>query len=413
MHTLCAPKVFCGGYSVRETPGPIPNPEAKPDSADGTAHESVWESKTPPQNQLQRKEETTKPWSPFFCIHDILSRMSVLNELRVPILCAPMAGGPSTPELAAAVTNAGGLGSIAAGYLSPEDFDQVLTQTRELTDLFNANIFVPETVRPDTDDLKRYATALGETFGEAVDVPEFNDDHFSDKIDIVLEHTPAVVTFTFGLPDPAIIRRIKSAGSSVGITVTNTDEAVASVDAGVDFLIVQSTEAGGHLSVHRQDQAVTPTVLPVLVQEVRSKVSVPLVAAGGIGTVRQGQRALDAGGQAVSIGTRFLTATEAGTKPAHAHALVSGEFSSTVQTRAFSGRIARGLANTFTTTMEPEQIVGYPHVHYMTSPIRKAHANDPQMLNLWAGTGFTHCVTQTASHIVCEFSALRVDRRHG
>ena len=324
-----------------------------------------------------------------------------------------MAGGPSTPELAAAVTNAGGLGSIAAGYLSPEDFDQVLTQTRELTDLFNANIFVPETVRPDTDDLKRYATALGEAFGKAIDVPEFNDDHFYDKIDIVLEHAPAVVTFTFGLPDTAVIQRVQANGSHVGVTVTSTAEAVASVEAGADFLIVQSTEAGGHLSVHRQDQAVTPTVLAVLVQEVRSKVSVPLVAAGGIGTVRQGQRALDAGAQAVSIGTRFLTATEAGTKPAHAHALVSGEFSSTVQTRAFSGRIARGLANTFTTTMEPEQIVGYPHVHYMTSPIRKAHANEPQMLNLWAGTGFTHCMAQTASDIVREFSALRVDRRHG
>ena len=348
-----------------------------------------------------------------FHIHDILTHMDVLDELRVPIVCAPMAGGPSTPELAAAVTNSGGLGSIAAGYLSPQDFERVLTQTCELTGVFNANIFVPEVVRPQKTDLQRYATALEEAFGEAVDVPEFSDDHFDDKIDIVLEHTPTVVTFTFGLPDTGIIRSIQTKGGQVGVTVTNTAEAMASVDAGADFLIVQSTAAGGHLSVHRQDQTVTPIALPDLVREVRRTVSVPLVAAGGIGTVRQGQQALDAGAQAVSIGTRFLTATEAGTKPAHAHALVSGEFSSTVQTRAFSGRVARGLSNTFTTTMEPAQIVGYPHVHYMTSPIRKAHAHDPQMLNLWAGTGFTHCMAQTASEIVREFSALRVDRRHG
>ncbi|EFG46323.1 oxidoreductase, 2-nitropropane dioxygenase family protein [Brevibacterium mcbrellneri ATCC 49030] len=339
--------------------------------------------------------------------------MDVLDTLSVPIMCAPMAGGPSTPELAAAVTNAGGLGSIAAGYLSPEDFEQVLAQTRELTDTFNANLFVPETVRPDTDDLKRYASALQREFGEAVDVPEFNDDHFSDKIDLVLEHTPEVVTFTFGLPDPSTIRSIQSNGSYVGVTVTSSVEAVASVEAGAEFLIVQSTDAGGHLSVHRQDRAGTQRVLPDLVQEVRRKVSVPLIAAGGIGTVRQAQQALDAGAQAVSLGTRFLTAGEAGTKPAHADALVSGEFTRTVQTRAFSGRIARGLANTFTSAMEAEQIVGYPHVHYMTSPIRKAHAHDPQMLNLWAGTGFAHCATQSAVDIVREFSALRADRTHG
>lgn len=338
--------------------------------------------------------------------------MDVLDTLSVPIMCAPMAGGPSTPELAAAVTNAGGLGSIAGGYLSPEDFEQALTQTRELTGIFNANIFVPEEVRPQTTELQRYATALEREFGEAVDVSEFNDDYFYDKIDIVLEHTPEVVTFTFGLPSPAIIRSIQTNACQVGITITNADEAVASVEAGADFLIVQSSDAGGHLSVHRQDQSVTPTVLPDLVQEVRRKVCVPLVAAGGIGTVRQAQQALDAGAQAVSLGTRFLTATEAGTKPAHANALTSGEFTTTVQTRAFSGRIARGLANTFTTTMEKEQVVGYPHVHYMTSPIRKAHAHDPQMLNLWAGTGFAHCVTQAASDIVREFSALRVDRTH-
>lgn len=335
--------------------------------------------------------------------------MSVLDSLRVPLMCAPMAGGPSTPQLAAAVTSAGGLGSIAGGYLTVDAFEQLIAQTRDLCDVFNVNLFVPEAHTPQQGDLEKYAHALTEAFGETVEVPQFSDDHFDEKVDVLVANAPSVASFTFGLPSANIIERVKAAGTEVGVTVTQAHEATASVEAGADFLIVQSTEAGGHLSVHNQAEEVEPTPLPKLVQQIREAVPVPLVAAGGLGTVREAQHALDAGACAVSLGTRFLTTDEAGTKPTHADALVNGLFRSTVQTRAFSGRVARGLENTFIQRMDAHTVVGYPQVHYMTSPIRKSHANDASMLNLWAGTGFTHCMAQAAQDVVQEFSALRVD----
>lgn len=333
--------------------------------------------------------------------------MSALTDLRVPLIQAPMAGGPSTPELAAAVTNAGGLGSIAGGYLSAESFDELITRTGALTDTLNVNVFVPEAHRPQSEVVRAYGKALAQHLNtDEPAIPPFNDDAFDAKIGILEQHAPAVVTFSFGCPEPDAVELIAQAGSLIGITVTIPEEARSAQDAGADFLIAQCYKAGGHLSVHDQSGPAPQIELTDLIRSIAQTVDLPVVGAGGIGTVAQAQQALDAGATAVSLGTRFLTCDEAGTKPVHKAALTSGEFKSTVQTRAFSGRLARGLSNQFIDTMDPYAVVGYPYVHYMTSPWRKAHSGDPQNLNLWAGTEFTHCEHQPAADIVREFAAL-------
>lgn len=333
--------------------------------------------------------------------------MRIFDELRLPIVQAPMAGGPATVELAIAVSAAGGLGSIAAGYLSTEQFRELLDATFAHIDVFNVNVFVPEAHRATQHDLASYMQALREYAGVTVeDIPPFTDDAFDAKIDLLENRPPAVVTFTFGLPERNVIERIRSAGSAVGVTVTGVDEARNAQAAGADFVIVQSFEAGGHLSVHDQSQNVPHVPLRELVHTVTRAVNIPLLGAGGIGTVEQAQAVMDAGVAAVVLGTRFLTTREAGTKPIHAAALLNGEFNDTTQTRAFTGRIARALTNNFTRTMDPHTVVGYPQVHFMTGPMRKANAQNPHKLNLWAGTAFAQCKDQTVAQLMDEFRSL-------
>lgn len=347
-------------------------------------------------------------------------------SLRVPIVQAPMAGGPSTPQLAAAVSEAGGLGSLAAGYLSTSATEEAIRAARLLTDgPLGVNVFVPEAHRATDADVESYRSAL-QTWTAAEGIPgnvpervDFSDDEFDSKLTMLRSVRPDVVTFTFGLPHQSAITALQTAGVSVGVTVTSQEEGTIARDHGADFLIAQGIEAGGHRA--QFDQSAPPVEVDTveLVRSLKSELHIPVIAAGGVDGTETAQRLLDAGAAAVQIGTLFLTTEEAGTKPTHRAALLAVASSAsapgvgtdscgnTVLTRVFTGRPARALVNRFTTEMDRHTVVGYPQVHFLTAGIRAAAAADPELLNLWAGTGFRGCREETAAQLMTRFSTLR------
>ena len=323
---------------------------------------------------------------------------SVLESLAVPIVQAPMAGGPSTPALAAAVSRGGGLGFLAAGYLTAERLEQDISTTRSQIDCFGVNVFAAGGKPADLDRVREYAALLeseAERTGIALGQPRFDDDAFEDKID-VLRHDPVVaVSFTFGIPPARAIEQLKAAGSEVWVTVTSPQEARLAASAGADALIVQGVEAGGHRGVFGDDDAQSDLTLLAALQLVRAAVDLPLIGAGSIMTGGALAAVLAAGASAAQLGTAYLRAAEAGTSAAQREATATG--TQTVLTRAFSGRLARGIANRFHRDYGGGAPRAYPEIHYLTSPLR-AHGRevrDPDLINLWAGQA--HCLARAQS----------------
>ena len=328
------------------------------------------------------------------------------RELSVPILVAPMAGGPSTPDLAAAGSNAGGLGFVAAGYLTADAFAERLASTRTLTSgPIGANLFAPQPSAGTAEDIARYAEALAgevERYGAPLGEPRFDDDHWAAKIEVLLDVRPEVASFTFGVPSADECRRLRDAGIAVVGTVTTLAEAQTAAERGVDAVAAQGPAAGGHRGTF--DPGVPPATQPLdeLLAEITAAVDLPVVAAGGLMTADDVAGVLAAGAVAAQLGTAFLLSTESGSSPVHRAALQNPTFTETVVTRAFSGRYARGLRNRFVDEHEAQATFGYPEIHWLTSPLRAAsvRAGDPQAVNVWAGTGYRQAGTGTVAEII-------------
>jgi nitronate monooxygenase len=320
-----------------------------------------------------------------------LSPDLVLDRLAVPIVLAPLAGGPSTPELTAAVSNAGGFGFLAAGYLTASVLAERLERTRTLTDTpVGVNLFVPGTPAP-PQAVDAYAARLAgdvRPVGVELGAARFDDDDWAAKLELLITTPVAVVSFTFGCPEPEVIGRLQGAGSEVWVTVTRPSEARQAVDAGADALVVQGAEAGGHRASFRDDPAEDETGgigLLSLLQLVDAQADLPLVATGGIATGRAIAAVLAAGAAAAQLGTAFLGCPEAATAAVHRQAL--GESAPTAMTRAFTGRLARGIRNRFLDRHSAAAPTAYPEVHHLTAPLRQAGraAGDAGLVNLWAG----------------------------
>ncbi|MCT1455963.1 NAD(P)H-dependent flavin oxidoreductase [Kocuria rhizophila] len=333
-----------------------------------------------------------------------------LTTLPVPVVQAPMAGGPSTPALAVAVARAGGLGMLAAGYKSTEAMAGEVREIAAHTDRFGVNLFVPEQDPSDPAALAAYARALAPVAAElGVPAPEpgaYVDDEYPAKLDHLTAHPVPLVSFTFGLPTADDVARLRNAGSAVVLNATSPDEVTAAARLRPDAIVVQGSEAGGHRATHGQAGQPEEITTAALLDAARELTDLPLVAAGGIAGRDDAAALLARGAAAVQVGTLFLAAREAGTKPAHRAALLDGAHTVTVVTRAFSGRAARALRNRFTDRMAAHQVTGYPQVHYMTAPLRAASSGDPEGLNLWAGTGAAACRETTAAEVVELFRGL-------
>lgn len=328
-------------------------------------------------------------------------------DIAAPIVGAPMAGGPGTPALAAAVSNAGGLGMVAGGYLSAEQFaDDIAKARAATTGPIGVNLFVPQPSVADWVQLEYYAEDLEEVadhYRVEVGHPVHgDDDDWRRKLEVVADVRPEMVSFTFGAPPPDVIRMLSAQGLLVSVTVTSAYEAGIAVAAGADNLVVQGPAAGGHRGTFAPDMEPGSESLHQLLDRIGSAHDVPLIAAGGLGTVEQIAAVLRRGAVAAQVGTALLLSEEAGTHSAYRVALKNPEFDSTVVTRAFSGRYARGLANNFTRLLDHVAPLGYPEVNQMTKPIRAAavEMEDPHGTNLWAGEAYRQARSGPAADIV-------------
>ena len=317
-----------------------------------------------------------------------------LRGLAVPVIVAPMAGGPSTPELAAAGTNAGGLGFVAAGYLSADTLAERIAAARKLTTgPLGVNLFAPQPSAATPEAIQRYAAALAadvQRYRVSSVSPAYHDDAWAAKVDVLLDLRPEVASFTFGLPSVEECKRLRDAGIATVGTVTSVHEADAAVDCGVDAIAVQGPSAGGHRGTFDPVAEPNPQPLPELLAAAVARVDVPVIAAGGLVTADDVNRVIDGGAVAAQLGTAFLLADEAGSSPVHRAALRDPQFTETVVTKSFSGRYARGLHNRFIDDHEAQAPFGYPEIHYLTGPLRagSGRAGDPHGTNVWAGTGF-------------------------
>lgn len=322
---------------------------------------------------------------------------------------APLAGGPSTPELAAAVSGAGGLGFLAAGYLPPERLRADIAATRRLTDApFGVNVFVPGEDTADAQELRRYAERIEPTcrrHGVEPGEPRFDDDAFAEKLAIVSSERIPLVSFTFGCPDAETIARLHESDVSLWVTVTDAAEATIAADRGADALVTQGVEAGGHRACFDDTAEGGDLGLLALLRLLARASDLPLVAAGGIADGPGLAAVLAAGARAAQIGTAFMLCPEAGTTPVHRRAL--GGSAPTQITRAFTGRRARGIVNAFMREHGEDAPSAYPHVHHLTAPLRAAarREGEADLLNLWAGQSHHLAESRPAAELVQRWSA--------
>lgn len=325
----------------------------------------------------------------------------------IPLVAAPMAGGPATPALVLAAAEAGGLGFLAGGYKTPDQLAAQIIEVRGGTSRFGVNLFAPNPVPVDPDAFVRYAAALrglASTYDITLDgvAPLEDDDNWDAKVDILVNDPVPIVSFTFGLPPADLVHRLQKAGSLVFQTVTSPAEADQAAALRVDGLVVQSYKAGGHSGTLTPAVPARKIPLTTLLDQVRSTVQLPVWAAGGVSTPAGVRDALEHGAEAVAVGTVLLRSPESGASETYKAGLARPNRTETIVTTAFSGRPARALRNRFVDQFHPLAPSGYPAIHYLTSPIRKAAAaaGDVDSINIWAGTGYSDSTEEPAADIL-------------
>lgn len=311
-------------------------------------------------------------------------------RLRVPVVQAPMAGGVTTPELVAAVSEAGGLGSLGAAYLTPGQIAEAGAAVRALTERpFAVNLFIPAPL-PDVTPAEVAAAVadlapLHAELGLAPPtLPERVQEDFGAQFQAVLALRPAVFSFAFGQLGVQRIAALRAAGILALGTATGVAEARAVAADGVDAVVVQGRAAGGHRGGWTHDERADTLALT---RAVARAVNVPVIAAGGLMGAADVRAALEAGASLAQCGTVFLRASEAGTSVPYRAALAAAGPGDTTLTRAFSGKAARGLANRVTASVG--RPLPYPFQNALTRELRgaAARAGRAEFLSLWAGEG--------------------------
>jgi nitronate monooxygenase len=335
--------------------------------------------------------------------------MDVLSFLEHPIIQGPMAGGACTPELVAAVSNAGALGSLAGSMLSPSTLTAQVSEIRALTNRpFLVNFFVQDVPAPDPAVVERGRVLLRpitEKLGWAeLPLPKQWCEDFAAQFEALLDLKPALASFTFNILHPAQVQRMHEAGIGVIGTATTVAEAQAWEAAGADAVVASSMESGGHRGTFigaQEDAFVAAAELwPAAVKAVR----IPVIAAGGIMDGHDIRHALASGAVAVQMGTAFLVCDESGIDPLYKQRLLTAQGQPTRLTRSLTGRYARGIENTFMREMDrvARDIPAYPVQNALTGSIRSAAAakGDTELMSLWAGTGVARSRGMRAARLV-------------
>ena len=326
--------------------------------------------------------------------------------MSIPLVAAPMSGGPTTPAMVSAAIRAGGLGMLAAGYKTVEAVEAEVNRVRAEGIPFGINLFAPNPLPVDPEIYRAYAAIVqrdADQFGLTLPPdPVEDNDKFDEKIALLLDDPVPMVSFTFGIPPRRVIAALQKAKSVVVQTVTTPDEAAQARDAGVDMLAVQAVAAGGHSGTLSPRKPLTPVPIAELVERIVATVPLPVMAAGGLATPGAVADVIRAGAAAAVVGTVLLRAEESGASATHQAALTDPAYTETVLTHAFTGRPARGLRNAFIDAHEAQAPLGYPAIHYLTSPLRKAAAaaGKPDYVHLWAGTGYRNATADSTSDIL-------------
>lgn len=315
-------------------------------------------------------------------------------KIALPIVQGPMAGA-DTPALAAAVSQAGGLGMLACGMRSPSAMAAAAAEVRQRTHQpFGMNLFVQATPEPDEATVQASLQRLApmyEALGLVPTVPAQWCEDFEAQLEALLSARPAVASFTFGILNAAQVTRLHGVGCYVIGTATTVQEARAWAAVGADAVCASGMEAGGHRGTFLGDFAASMVGTLALVPQCVDALTIPVIAAGAIMDGRGIAAALALGAQGVQMGTAFLACPESAIGPAYRAALNNAQATDTRVTRIFSGRPARGIVNTMMKQLEADEaaVPAYPVQNALTGALRRAaaQAGRADYLSLWAGQG--------------------------
>ena len=329
--------------------------------------------------------------------------MTLLQALGVelPIIQAPMAGVQGG-ALAVAVSNAGGLGSLPCAMLDAQGIARELGEIRARTTRpFNVNFFCHVPPKADVEREARWRAVLAPFYREfgidpATIKPGPGRAPFDDAAATVLERVkPAVVSFHFGLPSDDLLARVRAIGGKILASATTVAEARWLASKGVDAIIAQGLEAGGHRGTFLTDDMTTQLGTLALLPQIVAAVDVPVIAAGGIADARGVAAALALGAQAVQVGTAYLLCDEATTTPIHRAALASEAAEHTALTNIFTGRPARGIVNRIMRELTPlaPEAPAFPLATSALAPLRAAaeRAGSGDFSPLWSGQNPRGC----------------------
>lgn len=342
------------------------------------------------------------------------NEITELLKIRYPIIQAPMAGGITTSKLVAAVSNSGGLGMIGAGYLAPAQTREQIREINELTsNPFGINLFVPSEfkiieneIQSANQSLNPIRRQLNLPLKNSIEVPNFTNllETFIEQITVVIEEKVPICSFTFGIPSKEVIAKLKQANILLIGTATTVAEAVENEKAGMDIVVVQGSEAGGHRGNFINGDQESLVGLMSLIPQVADNLSIPVVAAGGIMDGRGLMASICLGAKGVQMGTAFLTCIESGAHAVHKEAILHANEDQTVLTRSFSGKSARGISNKFIREMQnyETQLPDFPIQNTLTQDIRKTSAtqNNKDFMSLWSGQSPRLAKSQTVDSLI-------------
>jgi nitronate monooxygenase len=341
------------------------------------------------------------------------SEVTELLNSKYPIIQAPMAGGISTSKLVAAVSNSGGLGMIAAGYLTPVQLREQIREVRQLTsNNFGVNLFVPNEFNLSKKDVDFANQILQPLLSElnlekdSAKLPDSNRffESFDEQVKVLIEEEVPICSFTFGIPSTEAIAALKEHHIILIGTATTVREAIEIQNNNMDLVVVQGSEAGGHRGTFLDGSQESLIGLMSLIPQVVDHVSIPVIAAGGIMDGRGLVASLCLGAKGVQMGTAFLTCVESGAHKVYKEAILHANEDQTVLTRAFSGKWARGIKNKFISDMQKYEtsFPDFPVQNSLTQPVRKAAAaqNNKDYMSLWSGQSPRLAKTQTAEELI-------------
>ncbi|SOC11482.1 nitronate monooxygenase [Ureibacillus xyleni] len=355
----------------------------------------------------------------------LTNELTKLLNIKYPIIQAPMAGGTTTSKLVAEVSNAGGLGMIGAGYMTPFQMREQIQEIKKLTaNAFGINLFVPNEFTVIEDEIQSTNQIMNQIRDELdlprkdkMEVPHFHMVYqtFMEQIKVIIEERVPICSFTFGIPADDVVAELKKHNIILMGTATTAREAIANEKAGMDIVVVQGSEAGGHRGNFIDENQESLIGLMSLIPQAVDSVSIPVIAAGGIMDGRGLMASICLGAKGVQMGTAFLTCIESGAHQVHKEAILNVDGDLTVLTRSFSGKWARGIINKFIQEMREfeENVPSFPVQNALTQDIRKksGEQNNPEFMSLWAGQSAALAKEQTVEtliqNIIAEANSLK------